>query len=258
MTVCEDVLIACREGRFDECSSLIPLIKRYDYGIVWGAASLLLSRAGSGKILRQLVESFAPEIFHLRDTFVQQWVSETLLSSGLSWTVPVALNIMKVQTDREKEFSIPTYLSFLLESERGLIMDGPDKIREDGWPEWYDAPFHYDDEGYVAMVTARHTAVASTLSNPETDAIFEGSPLDFDKIAHRTLELVSERRDVEEVVIGRSMLEAATGFDLTAMYKDFLLDPIAAGMTMEEFFDEVDLSRFVTGQRYFFGHQIPD
>ena len=56
----------------------------------------------------------------------------------------------------------------------------------------------------------------------------------------------------------RHKLEATIGWNLSSCYKKSILNPLAATAELEEIEETVDLSKFVPGRRYFFGHPVPD
>jgi hypothetical protein len=255
-----DLLFAARDGDFYPLRELIPLMKQHDDDLFWGAASCLLSYGAPASILRELVQSFSAALFVEKDFVVQSWIAETLLTSGLLWTVPEALRIMAAQSDRDEMFSIPARLSFLLEPDPGRIFSGPPKVPEPGvFPDWYERDFIFDDQPYIDAVLAEYALKLDVSSHGDRSAFFFGEEVSIEAIAYSTLQTIADAGDNERTSLIRSILEAYTGFDLVNFYdRNAILDRTGASVALEALFDALDLGAFPPGRRFFFGHLVPD
>lgn len=252
------LLDAARAGEVARTAEIIPFMHRFDDDSFWGRASVLLSYAAPGHVLKELLDSFSEEIFVKRDVVVQCFVAETLLNSGLLWTVPDALRIMLAQTDRETMFSIPMCLSTLLESSPGPVSEGPDRIVESGpWPDWFDAPFVHDDQTYAELVGNLYRERLTQSDRGGDILLFKGDPFDIPDQVSRLYDNLGRLPDDGDVTRCRTLIEAATGFDLSAFYSpELVLDRLAAAAALERLSDEIDLTAFIPGRRYFFGRPV--
>jgi hypothetical protein len=254
------VLVFAQGGDFSHFSRLIPLMKQFDEVKVWAECSMLFSYAAPSSALRALLRAFSDDIFERKDAVTQQWIAEILCNSGLLWCVPEVLRSFRANEQRDEYCSTPISLSYMLESERGEIADGPAlKPPPEPWPEWLEyLPKVYDDDAYNSIVMARYEELSAGVEDPERTAVFEGEPLSLQEIAHNALRRIAAGQDIEEIAIARTILEANTGVDLSACYKETLLDRLGAAATIEVLLDEGVLTDFEPGTRYFFGHRIPD
>lgn len=256
-----ELLMAAREGDFAGLSEVIQHMKQNDDDLHWGEASFLLSYAAPSSVLHELVYSFSKEIFVDKDFVIQSWIAETLLNSGLLWTVPEALRILTAQTERDSVFSIPARLSFLLETKPGEVFAGPERVTVDGpWPDWYDdAPFVFVDEPYLRLVLQAYEQHLAAAARWAGETVFLlGEPVDIQKLALSTLMTVGKSGDTEELSMVRTVLEAQTGFDLSGFYRNGILDRMGAIAALEALFDSVNFEAFAPGRRYFFGRPLPE
>lgn len=252
------VLAFAQVGDFRHFDVLTQLMKRERNADVWGACAMLFAYAAPYSAIRRLLDEFSDELYQQADPVVGQWVTEILSGSKGLWTVSEILRLLRLNRRRGEYFSAPRYLSFLLEEERDEIAQGPPllpRLPED--PDWWDPPPRYDDDAYETLVLARCSMVAMRTSGSET-AIFEGEPLSLERVAARTLARTRAGADIEEVAIGRMILEANTGRDASSIYTDGRLRPLSASAFLEELLEDPSLSDFEPGQRYFFRHRIPD
>lgn len=253
------VLAYTQGGDFTRFSRLIDLMKGSDDGVVWGRCATLYSYAAPFSALRDLIGAFAHTLYASDDVVTQQWISEILCSSGALWCVPEVLKIFRRNKERDKYFATPRYLSFVMESERGEISDGPLVMpRTDDLPRWFDVPAVYDDDAFEGLVLSRHAALSSQVGDPARAAFREGEPLSLTRVAEKALARINAGEDIEEIAIARTLLEAATGEDLSEFYRDGLLRNLSAAAGVESLLDSGMLKNFEPGRRYFFGRKIPD
>jgi hypothetical protein len=253
-----DLMEAAKSGYPEQLSEVILLLKQYEDDSFWGRASLLLSYAAPSLVLQELVERFHDEIHIQKDVVIQCFIAETLLNSGMLWTVPAAVAIMKSQVDRERVFSIPSRLSSILEAKPGDVFFGPEEVLEPSdLPEWLDRPFHHDDVGYENIVREVYDARLAEVGGNAAKALFLGRSIDLRQLAYDLLMNIGRVEDNDEVARIRTILEAQTGIDLSAFFReDLVLDRYGAMQALERMFDTVDFDRFVSGQRYFFGRAL--
>ena len=253
------ILRSAQEGDFNVLARLLPIMKNYDDDLLWGEASFLLSYAAPSSVLREVLHGFSKQLFVDKDYVVQSWIAETLLNSGLLWAIPEALRILKAQEDRSKMFSIPARLSFLIEVEPGEVFFGPDEVPEPGpWPDWFDPPFTYNDSDYIEMVTAHFNRLVSNARYGADTAFLLGNEINVAEMSYYTLQTIGKSGDTEDIALIRTVLEAQTGYDLSGFYSNLILDRNGAIGAIENLFDDVDLSKFSAGKRYFFGKLISD
>lgn len=253
-----DLLDAAKAGFVDDLSAVIPLMKQEEDDGFWGRASLLLSSAAPSDVLRLLVHSFTEEMIDRKDPVIQGFIAETLLNSGLLWTVPVALRIMRAQVDRARMFSIPSRLSSLLEPQPGAVFFGPEEIPEDkDLPDWIDQPFTYDDESFEAIVNGLYQRKLEEMGGDPETALLLGARIDIAAMVPDLIMTIGRVEDDDLVARKRVILEGQTGVDLSAFYADDLvLDRMAAMAALEALHDTVDLDSFTPGRRYFFRRML--
>jgi len=255
-----ELLFAARDGDFHALAALIPLMQQHDDDAFWGEASSLLSSAAPASVLRALVPAFASALFETRDDVVQSWIAETLLNSGLLWTVREALRIMAAQTDRTTMFAIPARLSLLLEPAPGPIFNGAQKIADSSDVHGLDdRDFTCDDAPYIDGVMRAYAAKRDAAPLGDDAALAFGVPIDIEALARDTLETIGGAADDERIATVRTILEGYTGFDLARFYdRKAILDRNGAIGALEALFDAVDLTAYPPGRRMFFGRPVPD
>lgn len=253
-----ELMEAAKLGHVDQLAEVIGLMQQQQDDSFWARASLLLSYAAPSSVLRALPAAFAADIRDRKDPVVQCFVAETLLNSGLLWTVPEALSIMLLQVDRSGMFPIPTRLSLLLEPAPGEVSLGPNEIPEPGpWPDWYTPEFTHDDASYERLVLEVYRARLNDVGGDDGAALFQGKPIEIKRIAHDLLMTLGRIEDGEVVSRLRMILEARTGVDMSGFFReDLVLDRPGAMQAVERLFDTVDLGGFRIGARSFFGRLL--
>jgi hypothetical protein len=258
------VLAHARAGNFGVFDHLLRLMQRDDSAVTWNACANLLSYAAPYSVINKLLQITHDEVYVRRDEGSQWYMCRILYGCKGLWTVPVMLDIFSLVTDREGLESIPIYLSYLLEKERGSIADGPAVAgKEQEMSEFgLEAAVEYDQPAFRSAVLAKYSELKDNLSAESAMrlAVFEGEVLSLEKIARRLLARLHAKKDPEEVEIGRMILEAFTGINCSAFYKpDFgPLQPLAAAAIVEDFLETGDAAKYKPGVRYFFGRRIPD
>jgi hypothetical protein len=265
------VLAHAQNGNFGVFDHLLRLMQRVDSAVTWNACTNLLSYAAPYSTIRQLLETFHDEVFVRRDGGTQWYMCRILSGSKALWAVPVMLEILSSLIKDRKQFeSIPVYLSYLLEAERGLIADGPPPVKKTE-PEisesvagFFDEEevVEYDEPAYRGAVLATYTKLKDKLGAEKEMqlAVFEGEALSLAKVAERLLARLRADDDPEEIEIGRMILEAFTGIDCSSFFQPNFgpLQPLTAAAIVEDFLESGEATRFEDGVRYFFGRRIPD
>jgi hypothetical protein len=253
------VLSNAREGDFSHFDQLARVMHETDEYDIWASCGQLYKYAAPVSALHRLLDSFEAPLRREPDGVIQQWIGEIILGSKGLWAVPIALELFRHQ-DHQRFFATPTHLSYLLEDKRGEIASGPRDIREfSNDDEFYEPPPAWDDAGFAMLVLARHAELASRLPSPTRDAVFEGEPLNLQRVAERLLDRLPRVSDeFEEIYTGRDIFEAQTGIDCSSFYRDSRLQRLTAAAILQDFLASGQAASFETGVRYFFGRRIPD
>ena len=253
------VLANAQRGDFSHFSRLVDVMQKTDDGVVWGRCCELFAHAAPFSALHDLIDAYSELLFKSDDIVTQQWICELLCLSGALWSIPEVLKIFRMNKQRDQYYSVPRYLSFLLEADRKEISEGPPIVpRTDTLPEWFDVPIVYDDDTFERIVLERYEILCSQTIDINRTAIWEGELLSMKQIAKNAHIRINMGQDIEEIAIARALLEATTGEDLSAFYKDALLRPLSASACVETLFETCILDTFEPGTRYFFGRKIPD
>ena len=255
-----DVMIACvlanlQKGRFDVAEALVPLMKSSDSFWVWSAGSKLLAAAGSEQLLKEFIEWGEAR----EDEAALYKLCLNALLAGFPWAVEPTLQVLPRFSDDALPPILETYLSWLLEENRGPIFHGPDEVlppenERQGWDP--SPPLVRDEQGYASMVRLRLEEVRSATGNV---LLAEGETVSVTRIAERllartkTLEVPPARPDQAWHVFS-----AMTGLDCRGFFDaNGNFQRLTAAATVEDFLDS-GLGRSMTpGKRYFFGREVP-
>lgn len=242
------ILAQCQSGQFSRIGELIPLLVEMDDYLLWQAGADLCGIAGSWLQVSDFVKDF------LRTMPQDSPTNVPALVLGLSCNIHAVESLIALHErtkDVESLYQIEGELSLILEKEESFLWFGA-RPKDDDDNE-------LDRRGYYSIVNAVRAENMSALASEHTP-IFEGEVFDVIVLAHRLIKRLNaipipkERVDRERLIF-----EGNTGVDCTSFYDDGgRLNPLAAVAVVETFLDSEEASKFVPGQRYFFGHPVPD
>lgn len=259
-TVIAAVLSRVQRGEFHQARHLIRLMREHRLAWVWSDSTTLLGYAAPAGVISEWLDVFADEIFETPNGATIEWIIETLAETTDVRLIPWIIDLHRRMTpaDRLRYCGAVKRLSFMLESEKGEVFDGPaDLLLNPNHEVWEDDEWSLDFPPYEAMLLERANELASRLP-PGATAVFRNEPLSLPKLAEFALAKVRRNRDSEIVATIRMLLEAYTGRDMRGFYRlgDYKLDPLFAAEILEDMLESGELERFEPGVRYFFGHRI--
>jgi hypothetical protein len=250
------ILLSCHIGHFDPLARIPELLRQNDSFQFWKAATELLGYAGSWRLIKRFFEGYIDE---LDDRGVQYFLPIALANSCGLWAVEPLLAIHAKAVEEEPRYQIQRHLSYLLETENGPIWMGADEKTVVVESEDLDVRTIVDFEGYARDVRAVRDTILQSVGSLDTP-VYEGQVLDIARTAEVLYERLTSKDDTIDRIYREEMLfEASTGVDCSAFFdKDNILQYLPAAAIMETFLESDAPARFEPGQRYFFGHPIPD
>jgi hypothetical protein len=250
-----NIFEACKRGDFSSTAALPKVFDAESTLDVTVGALELLPYVTPFEILLDIAE---PIFLRLRsDRQNVEWLCIALSRSGSLAATQSATSIYVDELGTEARTDVPYHLSITLEPSAGDVFYGP-QIASDTIDELEPENVQYDVNSYAATVQARISDLRAIFPDWSQQCFLYGRPIDIEELALGLLNTIARTSDNERVVVGRSVLEAFTGADLSAFFKGGQLDRASAASALEALFDEFDLSGFQPGVRYFFGRRIPD
>ena len=208
----------------------------------WNAAVVLLGHAAPAPVLREILETFRLESGSLSAS-VEGAVAEMLGRSMQLWAVPPLLSAYRIhcQSGRDEQAEPITYfLSDLLEPAPGPIF-----LRE----EFVDVYYERVLRAYTGIVQRQGT---------NRRPVWHGQVFSVSNMARDLYARLRDPATDFEELDDRLWFEASTGIDCSSFFANGEFQPLIAAGIVEEFLDSDELYRFEFGERYFFGHRIPD
>jgi hypothetical protein len=254
------VLHRLARGDLGAVAKLPGILKSSDDGLIRNACIQMLGFAGPTALIQETVAHFVRRPGDPDDLWD---IAVLALNACGLWAVGPLLAMHAAAGREDARRHVERCISILLEpSDAGPLFDGAEVrlVHDPAYPEevesWVEVP---NVAGYARRVRDQAAAVARGLGSPGV-AVAEGAALNLHAIArelHAGLmlgEANSHRMEWE-----RMLLEASTGIDFSAFY-DGKIEPqrLAATAIVEDALDLLDEGKFRIGQRYFFGHPIPD
>ncbi|WFP62581.1 hypothetical protein [Mesorhizobium sp. WSM4904] len=208
---------------------------------------------------RSLLLELADPIRHLLNSDSQsiEWLCIALTRSGMLDATRKAVLIYKDDVTVSSETDLPYHLSITLESSLSEVFYGP-QLLPDSIDEYEPERREYAVSEYVEFVESKIEEVIRKFPNYYRKLFLYGKPIDIEELVIKLINTIAETYDNEDVVVGRSLIEAFTGVDLSNFYRNIQLDRKPATAALEQLLDDVDLSEFRPGVRYFFGREIPE
>lgn len=216
--------------------------------------SSLFSHAAPASSMQLLERVYSPEVLAKYPERLRQYC-EFLCASMMPRALDTVLTWYPTTQDESVRVEVPWDLSNIWEDEPGVIYEGPQLVPD---PQ-YQPPFeqnYLDYDGYIRAVPA----VAAKV-DPAARYVLGGEPFSVVALAKRMLAHARSGEDSGRTSFERMVFEANTGISC----RDFFTDddvpkfrPLSAMAIIEDFLDDPWSRHFVDGQRYFFGHPIPD
>jgi hypothetical protein len=253
------VVVACalarlREGDFSNFVPLIEALQRYDDIILALGIGALFAHAAPLSVTPLLERVYTHEALLRYPEMVRQYCE--ILCHSMR---PGYLNIVLYwygQTDNmDVRESVPLYLSSVWEDEPSVIEEGPQLVLDPQYPPPFEQYVH-DYVGYERQV--RETA---SRVDPSASYVLGGAPFSVVALAKRMLTHARAGEDSPRTNFERMVFEANTGISCRGFFADdesAKFRPLAAMAILEDFLADPWSRHFVDGQRYFFGHPIPD
>lgn len=221
---------------------LLELYAKADTAVFQYVCSRVLGDAGTSECFERIIEELSAHQGVDRNNVIHY--CDVLTTWGRLSVVPVILEQYTIVRREQPTMILPMLLSSLLEDrEWGPIAEEPE-IEE------------LDD--YVSMVMARYDELKRKFSTDRV-LIFDGRRWGVIPFARLILHRVAHPEfDHTYEFDLRRRLEASTGINCSAFFKDEVFQPLAAAAIVEEFLGGPEVVNYEDGVRYFFGHRIPD
>jgi hypothetical protein len=225
-----------KHGDFSLIPRLVPMCEDDSEPILSTLASDLTGDAGPDS----LINSVAEHLRHGTDNYeaVLNFCS-VLDARGLLADVLTLLNAFEAIQEIRDASIISVYLSNCLEVEPGRLAE------------------RHKFESFSAYRRAVESRYHELVEQFGTDRILllRGKPFGVLPLARKILTRAQEPYFPMDL---RRRFEASTGIDCSSFYRDGEFQPLRAIALVETFLEDPGCARFRDGQRYFFGHPIPD
>ena len=254
------VLVHAQHGDFSQLSRVIDLMNSYDEYLFWTACTELVSNAAPTDMLGEFIAAF----WHgKRDPGTQTFLSIALSKSYKIAAVEKLLELHALAEEEEPRYEIERNLSFLLEPANGMLWEGAEESTDYDFGETDDDEpdivTRIDTDAYATEVRKQRDKVLQGLG-ADGAWVYEGVPFDVIATANRLVKrLSSQSIEKDRMIRERMAIEANTGISFEqARDKQGNLIALPALAILETFLESDEVARFQPGQRYFFGHEIPD
>ncbi|AZD49110.1 hypothetical protein [Pseudomonas chlororaphis] len=235
------VLERLKLGQFSSAPALYNIIKSTNDGALRECCAELIGDAGSKSVIENFTKEFSVEIFDNSRPIRQIELCIAFRQSMLLCTVPIMLKAYLLSTDRRETNILRVYLSHLLEPEFGDI-----------------ACSLVPDEIYQDIVMSKYRELKEAFQSDNIPVLY-GSLFSVGDLARRIrTELATPPVNETNILRMRHHLEASTAYNCSSFYKHEKLQPLNAAALIEDFIDNPENMRFQEGQRYFYGHNIPE
>lgn len=233
---------AVRQGDFSALDGLLEIRLTLNDPGAQRFVDNLLGDAGTDRHLEEVEAFILDEGFRIN---IVEDLCQSLCLWGRLSCIGTLLTIFDRFFDSGFNERIPSYFSSLLEPTPG--------------PAWQDPPRNCADEKfyeYIHNVTELWERKKSELGSDSY--VLWGSQFSVETLA-RKLRVLNDnglhtnilRRHV------RHRFEAATGINCSSFFKNGEYQPLTAAAMAEIWLESDAPSKFVPGERYFFGHRIP-
>lgn len=246
----EQVIEACKAGRFGEVGQLLPLFLKSRHWAIARTAARVLGHAGSAAHLQQLrsaldalsVREMARVEVATHDTFLE--ACRAFAAWGRLDVVPELLDLyltLRFKGTYELQM-LPIWMSKLLEDEHE--------------PEVSQEPAEHELNEYFLRVLRRYEATVDRLGSDQK-IVYRGHLRSAQDLAKR---MKCRRLPTAQVELSglREIFEPMTGVDCSEIFAAGDGAPAAADALAEQFLASSSASSFEPGVRTFFGHRVPE
>ena len=253
------VVLSCalarlQQGDFGVFQAVIDALISYDDLLLAFHVGTLFSHAAPGSSMQLLERVYAADVLAKHPECLRQYC-ELLCTSMMPRSLDIVLAWYPTTQDESVRVEVPWDLSNIWEDEPGVIYEGPQLVPDPQYPPPFEQD-HLDYDGYIRAVR-----LAAAKVDPTARYVLGGAPFSVVGLAKRMLVHARSGEDSSRTSFERMVFEANTGISC----RDFFTDddvpkfrPLSAMAVIEDFLDDPWIRHFVDGQRYFFGHPIPD
>lgn len=253
------VVIGCALARLQggDFSVFVPIIEalqRYDDIVLGFGVGALFAHAAPVSAVPLLERVYTYEALSLYPELVRQYC-EILCHSMVPQYLDTVLYWYKKTYSVDVQVEVPLDLSGVWEDEPGVIYEGPQLVLDPQYPPPFEQYIH-DYDTYERQVRE----IASRV-DPTARYVLGGAPFSVVSLAKRMLAHARAGEDSSRTDFERMVFEANTGISCREFFTDGDVPkfrPLAAMAILEDFLADPWSRHFVDGQRYFFGHPIPD
>lgn len=247
-------LLRLRQGDFGVFPALIDAWLQHDDLLVALDVGVLFAHAAPMSAMGLLRQVYTDEMLAKHPELVRQYCETlcgtlvpTYLDTVLAWYVKIH--------DDSVRYEVPWDLSNVWEDEPGVIHRGAISVPDPQYPP----PFEQDYIDYASYEQRVRDVAARVDSSARY--VLGGAPFSVLRLAKRMLAHAHAGEDSPRTSLERMVFEANTGISCRGFYTDEdvpKFQPLEAMAVVEDFLDNPRSQRFVDGQRYFWGHPIPD
>jgi hypothetical protein len=254
------VVLSCalarlQQGDFGVFPAVVAALRAYDDLLLAIDVGTLFAHAAPASSMTLLEEIYTEEQLSQYPEMLRQYI-EVLCASMRPQFLDTILAWYPTTQDESVRCEAPWDLSNIWEDEPGPIDAGPQLVLDPQYP----APFEQkirDYEGYERVVRE-----AAARVDPSARYVLGGAPFSVVALAKRMIAHAHAGEDSSRTNFERMVFEANTGISC----RDFFTNdernpkfrPLAAMAILEDFLDDPWSRHFADGQRYFFGHPIPE
>jgi hypothetical protein len=250
------ILIRAQRGDFSELHRIEALLRASDEWLFWYAATEFFSLATSWHRIVLLAESLRDR----QEEETAQYFLAILFGNACDLrAVEPLLNLHRQSNSDDVRYEVERNLSHLLEPTNGPLWWGADEKEielDEPDEEGRIRTLEVDKKGYATVIRKASADLETAL---QTTIVFGAQPFAVGTLADRlNKRLMEAKLQSDRIAHERMILEASTGIDCSGFSDPAgKLMQLDAAAILAEILDS-DLSRFEPGQRYFFGHPIPD
>jgi hypothetical protein len=245
----EALISRLKSGDFSAAEATVRLCRETKIWNVKYAATRVLGHAGTVECFKQMREELEQHPMRQQEDIDVESCELVLVYCrafalwGRLDVVPVLMDqYLTLRLKRTPEISLLPLLmaDLLVDDESSMIAhEPPEDLLED----------------YLNLVMSQYDALVEKHGSDKV-IVFRGAPYSVPAIAERMRHLTTRYPSVELATL-RERFEPATGIDCSGIFSEKSASPLAAASIAEAFLDSNERKTFEHGQRYFFGHLIP-
>ena len=235
------LLEAAKAGDFRQCHYATDVVLGCQDPSVWHAWSMFIGHVCPIAVVKQAIEAAMGQFPDAIPDFVFDHASSAIAATQQLSLLPTVVDWYVQRRESELGELLALRLGQLLEPEWGDISGG-----------------EMPGEALLDVIQSTHQRFRGGASS-ERMSVRGGELFKPERTARRMLDIVrSSNGDLEEFIDDRMIFEATTGIDLGPCFKDKTVQRLTAAALMENALLDGNLQRFRAGERYFFGHVVPD